>query len=75
VVVEGHYSRPCDITSGVPPGLVLGPALFLVYINNITTNIHSELQLFADNFILIYRPIGSESDQNILQDDLTALMK
>ena len=74
VVVEGHYSTPCDITSGVPQGSVLGPALFLIYINDITTNIHSELRLFADN-ILIYRPILSSSDQTSLQEDLTTLTK
>jgi len=45
-----------------------------VYINDIIANIHSELRLFADN-ILIYRSIHSESDQEILQDDLMALMK
>ena len=55
VVVEGHYSRPCDITSGVPQGSVLGPALFLMYINDLITSIHSEQRLFADD-ILIYRP-------------------
>ena len=63
--VEGHCSRPCHITSGVRQGSTLGPVLFLVYINDTTLTIHSELQLFADN-ILIYRSIGSESVQKIL---------
>ena len=70
MVVEGQYSRPCDITWGPSR---LSP-IFLVYINDIATNIHNELRLFADD-ILIYISIGSESDQKILQDDLTALMK
>ena len=74
VVIEGRYSISCDITSGVPQGSVLGPALFLIYINDISTNMHSELRLFADD-ILIYRPIHSPSDQKILQDDLTTLIK
>ena len=47
-----------------------------MYINNITANIHSELWLFVQvDDILIYRPIGSERDQKILQDDLKAFMK
>ena len=45
-----------------------------MYINDIIANIHSKLRLFADD-ILMYRPICLESDQEILQDDLTALMK
>ena len=74
VVIQGNHSRSSDITSGVPQGSVLGPVLFLVYINDITTNIHSELRLFTDD-ILIYRPIHSLSDQKTLQDDLTNLIK
>ena len=75
VVIEDYYSTPCDITSGVPQGSVLGPVLFIIYnINDITTNIHSELQLFPGD-ILIYRPIHSSSDQKTLQDDITTLIK
>ena len=71
VVIEGSYSSSCKITSGVPQGSVLGPALFL-YINDIACKIHSELHLFADD-ILIYRPSYSHNDHNLLQDDLNTL--
>jgi len=42
--------------SGVPGGSVLGPLLFLIYINDITNNIQSDNRLFADDCIM-YRPI------------------
>ena len=72
VVVDGTYSSPCSVTSGVPQGSVLGPVLFLIYINDITSNIHSQLRLFADD-CLIYHPISSPEDHTILQNDLVKL--
>ena len=52
VVVEGINSTSCNVTSGVPQGSVLGPVLFLMYINDIGLNIHSEIRLFADDILL-----------------------
>ena len=49
------------VISGVPQGMVLGPVMFLLYINNINNNISSSLRLFADDCI-IYRIIKSEQD-------------
>ena len=72
VVVEGSYSSPCPVTSGVPQGSVLGPILFLIYINDISNNIHSQLRLFADD-CLVYRIIQSSGDHLILQDDFNTL--
>ena len=69
VVLDGHYSTPCDVISGVPQGSVLGPTLFLIYINDIVDGIQSTIRLFADD-CLIYRCISSPADQCILQEHL-----
>jgi len=49
VVVSGKYSAPSSVTSGVPQGSVLGPVLFLLYINDIETHVGSQMRLFADD--------------------------
>ena len=74
VVVEGTKSETCTVTSGVPQGSVLGPILFLIYINDITINVHSEIRLFADD-ILLYRTINSSNDHIVMQNDLNTLTK
>ena len=56
VVVDGAKSPVCKVTSGVPQDSVLGPTLFLIYINDIVLNVKSEIRLFADD-ILLYRTI------------------
>jgi len=65
-------SSSCVVTSGVPQGSVLGPALFLLYINNLTKSIKSSVRLFADD-CLIYSTINSPSDHLTLQEDLDRL--
>ena len=72
VVVSGTQSLSCLVSSGVPQGSVLGPVLFLLYINDITSEIQSQVGLFADD-CLIYRTIYSETDHTILQNDLNRL--
>lgn len=52
VVVDRQLSRPCDVVSGVPQGSVLGPLLFLLYINFLTHNISSRTKIFADDLKL-----------------------
>ncbi len=72
VALNGTYSNWAPVSSGVPQGTVLGPLLFLLYINDIGENIGSEIRLFADDCIL-YKKIASDLDCTALQTDLNIL--
>jgi hypothetical protein len=72
VRVDGQLSEEVRVTSGVPQGSVLGPLLFLAYINDIWRNIESNIRLFADDCI-IYRKITDSRDIEKLQKDLNSL--
>ena len=52
VVVNGATSSSTIVTSGVPQGTVLGPLLFLLYINDLPDNLSTSVRLFADDCIL-----------------------
>ena len=52
VSVNGSHSSSRPVPSGVPQGSVLGPVLFLLYINDITEHIQSTMRLFADDSII-----------------------
>ena len=70
VVVNGSKSYPAKVESGVPQGTVLGPILFLIYINDLHKCInHSVMSHFADD-TRILKAIGLTSDVSLLQDDL-----
>ena len=72
VVVDGAASSYCAVESGVPQGTVLGLLLFLLFINDINSNITSNIRLFADD-CLVYRQINSARDQLLLQQDVNTL--
>ena len=69
VVIEGQKSSPSPVTSGVPQGTVLGPLLFLAYINDMPECVTSKIKLFADDS-LVYRKVQQSSDCRALQQDL-----
>ena len=73
VLVHGKKSTPQRVISGVPQGSVLGPLLFIVLIGDIDKNIaHSFLSSFADD-TRIGRPISTDTDVKLLQEDLESV--
>ena len=72
VVVNGATSSSTIVTSGVPQGTVLGPLLFLLYINDLPDNLSTSVRLFADDCIL-YTPIRTQNYSSLLQNDLLKL--
>ena len=72
VLVEGESSLPVSVDSGVPQGSVLGPCLFLYYINDIPEGLQSTVRLFADDTI-VYIALKPKSNTKTLQDDLDKL--
>ena len=75
VCIDGAASSPCDVTSGVPQGSVLGPLLFIIYINDIGAHLSpgTHMRLFADD-ALLYRHTDTFDDHITLQKDLDHLM-
>ncbi len=72
VLVNGSSSQWSEVISGVPQGSILGPLLFVIYVNDMPEVVQSVCRLFADDTKL-YRVIKSNSDIDILQDDIKRL--
>ena len=74
VLVEGKESKSVKVESGVTQGTVLGPLVFLCHINDLPDSVKSQVRPFADD-CLLYRPIKSPKDHELLQNDLRELEK
>ena len=72
VVIDGEESESVPVTSGVPQGSVLGPILFLIYINDLPDELSSQVRLFADD-TAVYLTTGDTEDGKVLQNDLDRL--
>jgi hypothetical protein len=72
VNVNGNFSKWHSVLSGIPQGSVLGPILFVCFINDLPECVESPAYLFADDTKL-FREILTSSDQKTLQYDLNHL--
>ena len=77
VVVNEESSSDIHVSSGVPQGSVLGPLLFLLYVNGATNVVFSpgtKIVLYADD-MLLFKPINDAEDFMLLQDDMNSLVQ
>ena len=66
VSIDDKLSNPGSVTCGVPQGSILGPMLFLLYVNDMPCAVDSKLLLYADDSCIIYQ----HKDTKIIEDKL-----
>ena len=74
-VINGFTSAPCQVTSGVPQGSVLGPLFFIMFMNWLTKvplSDNTKLILYADD-ILLYKAVNSDQDSDAFQQDVNSI--
>ena len=70
IAVNGTLSNTFDVPSGVPQGSVLGPLLFIIYINSMTTKAgDANILLYADD-LKLYKEIKTDDDIEQLHNEL-----
>ena len=70
VVLNGQVFTWKNINAGVPQGSILGPLLFLIYINDLTEGLAANVKLFADDTSLFYIVHDNQTSANDLNKDL-----
>ena len=77
VALDGFSFSYQPVTSGVPQGSILGPLLYIIFMNSIskhTLSSGARLVLYADD-ILLYKPVNSEKDCDSLQNDVDSILQ
>ena len=75
VVLKGQHSSWRDVLAGFPQGSILGPLLFLIYINDISVGLQGNTKLFADDTSLFATVQNINKAKNDLNNDLTKITK
>ena len=68
VVINGTRSSEGNVTSGIPQGSVLGPLLFVIYINDLPRNLNTVAKMFADDTKVYVRSDTQDGAKNLHQD-------
>ena len=74
VVLEGAQSEYEDIIAGVPQGSILGPLLFLIYVNDLPTNITTNIRIYAADTSL-FADNNPKQGSEMLQQDINQIEK
>ena len=72
-MLNGQHSSWADVKVGVPQGSILGPLLFLIYINDLPNGLNSNVKLFADDTSLFSVIHNITDSANLLNSDLSKI--
>ena len=74
VVLNGQHSSWDNVTAGVPQGSILGPLLFLIYVDDLPNNLSSNCKLFVDDTSLFSVVHNIHTSATTLSQDLNAII-